>query len=127
MPRVLVLLAAFDGARWIRPQIASILCQSDVATEVAVRDDGSSDETPAVLKDLAKDGQIQVEFASESSGSAAQNFFCLIRGHPAEGFDYVAFSDQDDIWHPLKLARATAALADGSCEGYSCATTAMWS
>ena len=123
---MLVLLAAYNGARWITEQLESILCQSGVNVHVVIRDDGSTDETPRLLAAIANDPRVTIASAGAPSGSAAQNFFCLIRESSAEQFDYVAFSDQDDVWHPQKLRTATVALAAGDWAGYSCATTAVW-
>lgn len=64
---------------------------------------------------------------SESpSGSAAQNFFALVRENPPDGFDFVALADQDDEWSPDKLARACESLRASAAAGYSSATLAIW-
>ena len=47
-PSIDVLLAAYNGARYLRPQIESILGQEGVSFRILVRDDGSADETPAL-------------------------------------------------------------------------------
>lgn len=60
------------------------------------------------------------------AGSAAQNFFSLIRETSAERCDYVALADQDDVWHRDKLARAHRRLVDSQAAGYSSATQAVW-
>jgi rhamnosyltransferase len=125
-PRVLVLLAAYNGARWIVEQLASILAQQAVQVHVVARDDGSTDETSARLATAACDPRVIVSAPGPPSGSAAQNFFSLIRQSSADEFDFVAFSDQDDVWHPQKLSRAVTALNESTCAGYSCATTAVW-
>jgi rhamnosyltransferase len=125
-PRVLVLLAAFNGARWIAEQLQSILAQDQVECRVVVRDDGSKDATWAELAHLAHDERIQPVLAATPSGSAAQNFLALIRDNAATGFEFIAFSDQDDVWNPDKLRRACAALTKSAAAGYSSATSAVW-
>lgn len=60
------------------------------------------------------------------SGSAAQNFFALIRENPPADFELVALADQDDEWCTDKLARAARQLRAGSSAGYSSATLAVW-
>ena len=121
-----MLLAAYNGAQWIAEQLASILAQQAVQVHIVARDDGSADETAARLAVAARDPRLTLSAPGPPSGSAAQNFFNLIRQSPADEFEYVAFSDQDDVWHPQKLSRAVTALNKSSCAGYSCATTAVW-
>jgi rhamnosyltransferase len=127
-PRVLVLLTAYNGSRFIQEQIQSILAQEGVQLRVAVRDDGSSDETRAVItRSSARDSRIRISHTSGGrSGSAAQNLFTLIRENAAREFDYVAFSDQDDLWHHDKIVRACWRLKRDHAVGYSSATIAAW-
>lgn len=124
--RVLVLLASRDGARWIRQQLETVLAQEDVEVRIVVRDDGSTDTTLLEIAAFSPDGRVCLSCSSDGGGSAAQNFLTLILENPAEGFDYVAFSDQDDIWRPDKLARACRMLSGERSAGYSSATIALW-
>lgn len=126
-PRVLVLLAAYNGSNWIRQQIESILSQEQIELLVVIGDDGSADATLQEVARFATDPRVKVPAHCNRAGSAAQNFLSLIAEHPADEFDFVAFSDQDDVWHPDKLIRACRALADGKAVGYSSATVALWS
>jgi rhamnosyltransferase len=121
----LVLLAAFNGSRWIGEQIDSILRQAQVDLDLLVGDDGSSDGTLDELKKYAADRRVQLAPPASPSGSAAQNFFRLFRHAAAQDYAFVALSDQDDIWHEQKLIRACSALTDSGASGYSCAVTAM--
>src|ERR1700733_13868175 len=74
LPRVLVLLAAFNGAQWIREQLNSILRQTGVDVRVVVGDDGSSDSTLQVVGQLvASDSRIVKADGAVPSGSAGQN------------------------------------------------------
>jgi rhamnosyltransferase len=124
---VLVLLTAYNGARFIGDQIRSILAQQDVELTIAVRDDGSSDPTCAEIARAARDRRILVSASSGGrSGSAAQNLFTLVRENPALNFDFVAFADQDDLWDRDKIVRACRSLARDPAVGYSSATIAAW-
>lgn len=126
-PRVLVLLPAYNGSRYILEQIGSILAQEGVELRIAVRDDGSSDDTRAELERSTRDARIQVSHTSGNrSGSAAQNLFMLMQENAADGFDFIAFSDQDDRWHHDKLVRACRRLLRDRAVGYSSATIAAW-
>lgn len=126
-PRVLVLLAACNGAPWIREQIDSVLGQEQVDVLLAIRDDGSTDRTLAELERFARNPRIRLLPSQAPTGSAAGNFLSLIRDHPAEGADFVAFCDQDDLWDRDKLFKACRTLtAATTAAGYSSATVAAW-
>jgi rhamnosyltransferase len=124
-PKVLVLLAAFNGSRWISEQLQSILRQVHVDVEILVSDDGSTDDTKALAIDSG-DSRVRVTSPPIPTGSAAQNFLWLIRNTPADPYDFVALSDQDDIRHPEKLVKACTMLVEQDAAGYSCAVTAFW-
>lgn len=126
-PKVLVLVACHNGAAWIGQQVESILTQDDVDLRVVVRDDGSSDDTLGEIARFQGDGRMKLCAGRDSASSPAQNFLALIRDNPADGFDFIAFADQDDIWFRHKLARACRMLSDSrlAC-GYSSATIATW-
>lgn len=125
-PGILVLLASYNGARWIRQQIESILAQEQVDVHVVVRDDGSSDSTVDTIDSLQASGSVRLSRPSQHTGSAAQNFLSLIRENPADEYQFVAFADQDDTWNSSKLHRAVMALSRNGCAGYSSATMAVW-
>jgi rhamnosyltransferase len=125
-PNVLVLLACFNGEKWIARQLESILTQERVSLRVTIRDDGSSDATLGVISGFTADGRITLAPPSAHAHSAAQNFLTLIRDNSAAGFDYVAFADQDDVWYSDKLSRACRLLRNADSVGYSSATVAEW-
>jgi rhamnosyltransferase len=125
-PRVLILLATYNGACWIREQMESILAQEGVDLAIAVRDDASTDGTRRELARFENDERVRIVAATAASGSAARNFLTLIRENAADAFDFVAFADQDDRWNPDKLSRACAKLVEGGSAGYSSATVAAW-
>lgn len=126
-PRVLVLLACYNGARWIGEQLESVLAQRDVDLRVMIRDDGSSDATMTEVERFRGDGRVESCADRQPTGSAAQNFLALIRDNPAAEFDFVAFADQDDTWNPNKLATACRMLTTSRhAAGYSSSTVAIW-
>lgn len=125
-PSVLILLATYNGSRWIREQMESILVQKGVDLAVAVRDDASTDGTRWELARFENDARIRIVAATAASGSAARNFLTLIRENAAGAFDFVAFADQDDLWNPDKLRRACSMLVASGSAGYSSATVATW-
>lgn len=125
-PRILVLLASHNGERWITEQIRSILAQTEVNVQINVRDDASSDQTRCRIAPFLDGSIVRLTCSDVPTGSAAQNYFALIRENAADDFDFVAFSDQDDTWHVDKLSRACRHLSSDSCAGYSSATIATW-
>jgi rhamnosyltransferase len=126
IPKVLVLLAAHNGARWIAEQVESILNQAEVDVSLVISDDGSTDDTGAELRPYVDDARICWLSPPRPTGSAAQNFLWTIGVTPVNDHSYVAFSDQDDLWLPGKLRRACHMLESTSAAGYSCPVTAFW-
>jgi glycosyltransferase involved in cell wall biosynthesis len=106
---VRVLLSTYNSARFIRPLLDSVLAQTYAPLELWVRDDGSKDETPAILADYAHrfPGRIRVDAAPNVG--MVRSYFTLIRdaGRDAE---FTAFADHDDVWHADKIERAVAML-----------------
>ncbi|WP_296188649.1 glycosyltransferase [Pseudomonas sp. UBA1879] len=122
-----VLLAAFNGIRWIEEQINSILRQIDIEVTLYISIDPSDDGTEDWCNDLAAAHPNVVILPQVSpSGGASQNFFRLIRDVNLRDYDYIAFSDQDDIWYSDKLVRAVQALKRENAAGYSSNVRAFW-
>jgi glycosyltransferase involved in cell wall biosynthesis len=106
---VRVLLSTYNSARFIRPLLDSVLAQTYAPLELWVRDDGSKDETPAILADYALrfPGRIHVDAASNVG--MVRSYFTLIREAGREA-EFTAFADHDDVWHADKIERAVAML-----------------
>ena len=109
--RVQVLMSAYNGQRYIREQIESILAQKGVEVSLLIRDDGSTDRTIEVIEGIDSD-RIRVIRGANIGYKAS--FITLLTGAEA-GYDYYAFSDQDDVWLEDKLITAIRAMeaADG--------------
>lgn len=99
---VSVAMATYNGARFIEPQLESIAAQTRLPDELVVCDDQSSDDTVEILERFAARAPfaVRVERNSERLGFAG-NF--LRAGRLSRG-DLIAWSDQDDVWMPEKLA-----------------------
>ncbi len=104
MVSVAVVMSTYNGEKYLREQLDSILNQVDVDVKIFVRDDGSSDGTYEILSEYLKNHEnICVEFGkNEGVGSS---FMDALYSVPAT-FDYYAFADQDDIWLENKLIEA---------------------
>ena len=127
IPRVLVVLAAFNGIRFLPAQLESILCQQGVAVQVAISVDNSSDGTQAWAEEKAElDPRVSVLPSGQVFGGAAPNFFRLITEVDLTGFDCLALADQDDLWHPDKLTTAYQQLRYTGAGCYSSNVTAFW-
>jgi len=104
-PRVSVVIPTYNRAETVAPAVQSVLDQSLKDIDVIAVDDGSSDETVAVLKAM-QDPRLRVLTLTVNQGvSAARN-----HGIAAADSHWVAFQDSDDIWHPEKLERQMARL-----------------
>lgn len=104
-----VLLATYNGERFLREQIDSILIQDYVNLRVLARDDGSSDATVSILNEYAErlPNRFRIMPSTPGTGSPKDNFLMLMRASSAQ---YICFSDQDDIWLPDKVSRTKRAM-----------------
>lgn len=103
---VAVLMATRNGAEFIGSQIETIRMQQWPEIDLFVSDDGSSDETLFEVNKQAETwscGSITIMEGPQRGFS--ENFRNLIVNAPVDA-DYVAFSDQDDLWHHEKIARS---------------------
>jgi rhamnosyltransferase len=129
LPRVLVLLAARNGEKWIEEQLDSILSQSEVELFVVVQDDCSTDRTVEIVREkycVPHTSQFMLVQNQVATGSAGGNFKKLFVESCLASFDYVALSDQDDVWLPHKLRDAIRALQESGAQGYSSVVEAFW-
>lgn len=110
--RVVVLMSTYNGEKYLEEQLRSLEEQVGVDLFVFVRDDGSTDNTIAILDAWSKKG-----FLSWYKGGnlrSAKSFMDALRNAPDA--EYYAFCDQDDVWMPDKLLRAVNALENCSGE-----------
>lgn len=127
LPRVAVLLAAYNGMSWLEEQLDSIQRQAAVAVSVFISVDASSDDTEAWCAAYTQRHPNTTLLAPAGPfGGAAGNFFRLIRDVDCSDVDYVAFADQDDIWYADKLDRAVSTLKSGHLDAYSSNVVAFW-
>lgn len=122
--RLAVLLATYNGARFLDAQLRSVIAQDWAAIDVVASDDCSSDSTPGLLaswQPIWNKGDFTV--ISGPRRGFAGNFRKLLAEAEVDA-EYVAFCDQDDIWLSDKTKVAVAALdAHGSRPALYCART----
>lgn len=106
-----VCIATYNGERFIKRQLESILTQLGERDEVVVSDDGSTDRTLQIISDIA-DRRIRTVVNKGPEHSPTANFQNAMK--EAKG-DYVFLSDQDDIWLPHKVETMMNILKNGDC------------
>jgi glycosyltransferase involved in cell wall biosynthesis len=105
-----VLLPVFNGAPFLQEQLDSIVNQSHQPLHILCRDDGSTDESVAILDAYqARHPELITRLPSGPERLGALQSFALLM-QAAEGEGYFALADQDDIWQPDKLAICLSAL-----------------
>lgn len=119
-PRVSVVMSVFNGERFLREAIESILMQDGVELELVIVDDASTDATPAILSQaVAADSRVKLLRQAENQGLTRS----LIRGCAAARGEYIARIDADDAALPGRLARQAAILdASPNVSLVSCGT-----
>jgi glycosyltransferase involved in cell wall biosynthesis len=94
-PEISIAMATFNGEKFLREQLDSILRQTFSDFELIISDDGSADETMTILTEYEKiDPRIKIVQNSGEHGVVQnfQNALKICRGK------FIAFSDQDDVW-----------------------------
>jgi rhamnosyltransferase len=104
--KILILLAAYNGEKYLSEQIKSIQRQTISNWMLLVRDDGSQDYTRLLLEKLAtEDNRIRIVDDQLGCLGPTRNFGALMELSKIEAADTVFFSDQDDIWVPDKILK----------------------
>lgn len=123
--KICVLLAAYNGCSSIKEQLNTIIRQSNATIDIVISVDLSDDDTFIICSDYAKKyNNVSLLPYGDRFGGAGKNFYRLLKDTDLSGYDYIAFSDQDDIWPENKLAKAAEMLQQYDC--YSSNVTAFW-
>lgn len=102
-----IVMSTYNGQSHLQEQLDSVLSQTVTDFVLLIRDDGSQDRTPALLRQYT-DPRIRLELGENVGINAS--FFALLEQAQQLGADRVFFCDQDDIWLPDKLERLLAEL-----------------
>lgn len=106
--KVSILLSTYNGEKYLRELLDSLLSQSYENYEIRIRDDGSTDKTRDILNEYSSKYQ-NIILRYGSNIGVARSFFDLLES-AGEDCTYFAFCDQDDVWMDFKLERAVYAL-----------------
>ncbi|MDQ1301793.1 MAG: hypothetical protein QG637_1715 [Chloroflexota bacterium] len=113
---VSVVMPVYNGARYLIEAIQSILAQTEAPREIILVDDGSTDDSPALIQRAAASAPIPLRYTAQvNQGTAAARN----RGIELAASPLIAFLDQDDLWLPEKLARQCDLLRRQPAAGYS--------
>lgn len=113
--KIAVLMSTYNGEKYIREQIDSILAQENVKVHLFLRDDGSKDQTRNIIREYCEkvDNITWInEFKNENIG-VKRSFLYLLQYvyNRFPDFHYYAFADQDDVWLKNKLVSALSRVA----------------
>jgi len=118
MKKVSVLLSSYNGQKYIKEQLDSLLSQHGVSLNLVVRDDGSTDNTKEIIRSYQSKNPGLISIIEGDNIGWRRSFFELIK-YAAEhccDSNYFAFCDQDDIWLPNKLHAAVCRLEEMSVD-----------
>lgn len=101
---VYILMSTYNGPKYIKSQIESLLSQTYPDIKILIRDDGSSYSTTSILSSYENKYDFITVFYKKNKG-VVHSFFRLLEKVPDKA-EYIAFCDQDDLWLPDKIQRA---------------------
>ena len=119
-PFVGILLSTFNGAAYLREQLESFDAQTGADWRLYWRDDGSADDSVAIVRDWAGARAECVQVDAGAHLAVTASYMALLRHAVADGAGAVAFADQDDVWLPGKLARGLSELAGHAAPALYC-------
>ena len=126
-PKIAVLVAAYNGEKYIEKQLISILSQVDVEVSIYINLDKSTDDTITIIRRLMRIySNIFLVSEDKTFGSACSNFFFSLTNIDLNKYDYISLSDQDDYWFKNKLIRAISKINLKKVSSYSSNVIAVW-
>lgn len=102
--KISVVMAVYNGEKYIEEQLMSILSQSIMPDELIIQDDGSSDSTTDKIQSITEKSDVSVKLVKNKENLGfSKNFITAISAASGE---YIFLSDQDDIWKKDRIKRA---------------------
>lgn len=106
-PKVCVIMSTYNGEKYLKEQIDSILKQKNIDLSLYISDDRSTDETTKIIEEYQKEYKNITLHINETNKNFTYNFLdSLFLFKDNTEFDYYAFADQDDSWLEDKLISA---------------------
>lgn len=120
MYKISVLMATYNGEKYIYKQLESIYRQTRLPDEVVICDDRSTDSTNRIIGEFIKNRHLSNwhHYINKENLGWRENFFC---GTSYVSGDIIFFSDQDDIWHKDKIEKMTSLFKEKNMDGLFCA------
>ena len=106
---VSIILCTYNGARFLREQLDSIVNQTYPIYELIIQDDCSTDSTESIAKEYVEKFPFIKFVKNETNKGINLNFFSAISRATGE---YIAISDQDDIWELNKIEKQIDCIGD---------------
>lgn len=120
---VTIVMAVYDGADFLAAQLDSFAAQDHRDWDLVVSDDGSTDGSAAIIADFARTHPVRILAGPQAGGT--MNFLSALVGIDGDP-DFVAFSDQDDVWLPERLSQGIAALSGCPADQPALYGSATW-
>lgn len=108
--QVAVLLATYNGEKYLEEQITSILNQKDVEVELYVHDDFSKDNTLKIIEKLSESYPDQIKIINSAANLGVVKTYQFLLDQVVA--DYYFFSDQDDVWFDNKIINEVNMMAE---------------
>lgn len=107
--KISVVVCTYNGGRFLREQLDSVIKQTYPLHEIIIQDDGSTDNTLMIAEEYASKWPLISVYKNESEHGINGNFFSAMQRTTG---DFIAICDQDDIWMPDKISRQVNAIGD---------------
>ena len=108
-----VVMATYNGAKYLAEQLDSLEQQTARPARLIISDDGSSDDTKEISASFAKKASFDVTLVDGPQQGYAENFWSAARLADTR---FVAWADQDDVWHPQKIEKCVQALQGSAAD-----------
>lgn len=112
-----ILLSTYNGMNYLEEQVSSLLAQTYTDWKLYIRDDASTDNTLALIHELAKRDERIIVMPSGRNLGAKEGFMWMLRNVEA---DYYMFCDHDDVWLPRKVELTLKRMQEGEAEHEGC-------
>ncbi|MFT8872017.1 MAG: glycosyltransferase family 2 protein [Sporolactobacillus sp.] len=104
MKKAAILMSTYNGEAFLREQLNSLLAQQDIAWDLYIRDDGSTDRTAEIIQEFSRSSDHQVFYYENGNLGPCKSFLFLLSCAVAKKYDFYFFCDQDDVWKEDKIS-----------------------